>query len=513
MKAKLPTLPFNWKYLFWLGPLLITGGLSAGVISGKWEPIPMVLIIAGAVVLGLGLLYQIYTSKGFWGRRSTQVGTNAIISTLAVLMILGVVNFLGARYAGRIDLTETQSLSLAPQSREIVSKLRQPVKLLIFTNNPVQLDGAVLDQYKRYSGGKFTYEVIDPQLQPTLAQRYNVRQMGDMVLEIGERTQPLPGPLSEVSLTPALAKLINTQQSNAYFTTGHGERELTPGERSFSQANAALQNQNITAKPLNLLRESKIPATANVVVVAGPKKPFLPGEVKLLDTYLNEGGKVLLLLDPQTETGLDTLLKSWGVTLDSKRLVIDASGQINGLGPAVPVVTQYGDHPITQSFKNQFTFFQFSQAISATPIGNEKIVELLKTTEQSWAEADLKNPELQFNPQTDKQGPLNLGVAIARPLQVTPGQPTKEARLVVIGNSEFAADSSFGAGVNGDLFLNSITWLSNQSEPVLSIRPRESKNRRLQIQETTSRLIFFTSIGLFPFAGFFMAIFTWWRRR
>lgn len=513
MKAKLPNLPFDWKNLFWLGPLLIVFGLSVGMVSGKWEPIPLVLIIAGAVLLGLALLYQIYTSKGFWGRRSTQSGTNALIATLAVLMILGVVNFLGVRYAGRLDLTENQALSLAPQSQQLVSKLNQPVKLLIFTNNPIEVNNTVLDQYKLASGGKFTYEIVDPEAQPNLAQRYGIRRAGDMILEMGQRTQALPGPFSEVSLTPAIAKLISNQQMSAYFTTGHGERELIPGEDGFSQAASALQNQSVTPKPLNLLREGKVPETASVVVVAGPKKPFLPAEVQFLDAYLNAGGKVLLLLDPQTETGLEPLLKSWGVNVDSKRVVIDASGRIAQLGPAVPVVTEYGEHPITTPFKQQFTFFPGAQVVTATPIGNEQIVELLKTTEQSWAEADIKGSQLEFNPQVDKQGPLSLGVAITRILQVTPGQPPKEARLVVIGNSGFASDGSFAAGVNGDLFVNAVTWLSGQKEATLSISPKDPKNRRLTPSVATNRWIIFTSLGLFPFGAFFMAVFTWWRRR
>jgi ABC-type uncharacterized transport system involved in gliding motility auxiliary subunit len=515
MKAKLPKLPFDWKTLFWLGPLLIVFGLSVGVVSGKWEPLPLILLIAGATFLGLAVLYQIYTAKGFWGRRSTEMGSNALVSTLAVLLILVIVNFVAIRYAGRLDLTENQVLSLAPQSQQQVSKLNQPVKLLIFTITPAQVNSVVLDQYKQASGGKFTYQIINPEADPLMAERYKIQRNGDMVLEMGQRTQSLPGPLTEMSLTPAIARLLSNQQASAYFTSGHGERSLAQGEGAFSQAATALQNQNITPKPLNLLTEGQVPATANVVVIAGPRKPFLPNEVQVLDAYLNAGGKALLLLDPQTETGLDSLLKSWGVRLDSKRVVIDNSRRVAQLGPQIPVITQYGDHPITSSFQGQPSIFPLAQAVTATPIGNEKIVELLKTTEKSWAEADLKNPEVQLNPETDQKGPLSLGVAISRTLQVTPGQPPKEARLIVIGNSEFAADTSlgFGAGLNGDVFVNSVTWLSDIKEIPLSISPKDPKNRRLEPSADTSRWIFFTSIGLFPFGAFFMAVFTWWRRR
>jgi ABC-type uncharacterized transport system involved in gliding motility auxiliary subunit len=519
MKAKLPSLPFNWQYLLWLGPLLITFGLSVGVVSGKWEPLPIVLIIAGAVVLGLALIYQLYKAQGFWGRRSTQSGTNALIATLAVLVILAVINFIGARYVGQIDLTDNQLLSLAPQSQEIISKLSQPLKLLVFTGTPSDSDKVLLEQYKRQSGGKFSYELIDPLSQPALAQRYNIGQPGNtsnMVLMVGERTQPLSPPLSESSLTPAIARMVNNQQMNVYFTIGHGERELMPGENGFAQAIAGLQNQNANARPLNLLTEGKIPADANVVVVAGPRKSFQPQEIKPLDTYLNEGGRALLLLDPLTQPGLDSLLKSWGVTLSPDRLVIDP--QIEG-APAMPVITDYGQHPITRNFRQQFTFLNVAQPVTAKPIGNEQIVELLKTSDQAWAESNPQNPPVQLDPATDQKGPLSLGVAITRTLQTTPtpnpnpGQPPKEARLVVIGDSDFATDPAFNQSINGDLFLNSVSWLGGSQDQVLSIRPKDPKNRRLNIQVGTSRLISFLALGLLPFGAVFMAIFTWWRRR
>jgi ABC-type uncharacterized transport system involved in gliding motility auxiliary subunit len=77
-----------WQYLFWLGPALVLMGLSAGVVSGKWEPVPLGLLISGIVLIGLWLLFQARESN-WWGRRSTQAGTNALVATLAVLLILG----------------------------------------------------------------------------------------------------------------------------------------------------------------------------------------------------------------------------------------------------------------------------------------------------------------------------------------------------------------------------------------------------------------------------------------
>jgi ABC-type uncharacterized transport system involved in gliding motility auxiliary subunit len=513
IKTFLPRLRANWPYLFWLGPLLIVVGFSAAAVAGKWTGVPQGLAIAGAVISCLGLLWLAKGAKGFWGRRSTQVGTNALISTLAVVVMIGLVNFLAVRFDHRIDLTDQQALSLAPQSQQVVANLKQPVKLLVFETQPNPTTQSLLDQYKRQSDAKFSYQFVDPQAEPGLAQKYKPQALGDAFLESGKKIEPVAGGVTEVNLTPALQRLFSDRKSTAYFTFGHGEVGLESGQASLSDAVKALEQKNTAALPLNLLTTGKVPTDASVVIVAGPKKAFLPAEVALLEAYLKTGGGLMLMLDPQTKPGLEPLLKSWGVSLDN-RIVVDASGagQLVGLGPAAAIINQYGDHPITRNFNQGFSFFPLAQAVTAQPVDQDQVTDLLKTAPQSWAEANPDSQQLQFDPQTDRQGPLNLGVAISRPLVVA-GQPAKQARMVVIGDSEFAANSAFGQSLNGDLFLNAIAWLSDRDDQALSIRPKEATNRRLQMTVTTSNWIGLFSIALLPLAAFVGAAVLWWKRR
>ncbi|MGL4622445.1 MAG: DUF7088 domain-containing protein, partial [Chroococcidiopsis sp.] len=145
-----------WQYLFLLGPFLILMGLTAGTVAGSWGIVPLGLIAAGAVLSVLGLAWQAYKTK-WWKRRSTQAGTNAIAATLAVLVILGLINFLATRYQTRIDFTETGLYTLAPQSRQIVQNLSQPVKVWVFDRNQNPQDRALLENYRR-QGSQFSFE-------------------------------------------------------------------------------------------------------------------------------------------------------------------------------------------------------------------------------------------------------------------------------------------------------------------------------------------------------------------
>jgi len=507
----------NLNYVLGLGLVLAVIGLSAGVVSGTWGALPLGLLIAGIVLLSLGLLLlgiggNLKKPQRFWQQRSTQASTNALISVLAVLTILGLVNFLGTRYTIRIDLSENQFFTLAPQTQQVLRNLQQPVKVLVFDRQPQPPTRTLLEEYQR-QGQRFSFEFVDPQAQPNLAQKYNVRNPGDTFLEVGDRVQRLEQ-VSEPSLTAALEK-ATTPPAKIYLLQGHGERTLEAdqsGEKgSLDQAINALKERNFTAQPLNLLQQPQRLENASVVIIAAPAKAFFPAEVRRLQDYLNQGGSMLLLVEPQTNPGLEPLLKDWGVQLDN-RLVIDASGQGQqvGLGPAVPLVNQYGEHPITQDFQGTTSFYPTAQSIQTQQKPNEQATKLLLTGDKSWAESNPKSEALEFNPGSDRQGPLTLGVALTR--SSTQGQKLRESRMVVIGDVDFAAGNLFEQQLNGDVFLNSVTWLSNRDNQTLSIRPKEQTNRRINLTPQTSRLITLIAFGL-PLAAFGTAAAFWWRRR
>lgn len=535
MKAIASLQPYL-KYLALAGLAAITAGLVAGVAAG-WTLLVAGLLVGGIGLLLLGLAFSDPQGR-FWRQRSTEASANALVATLAVLVILGLVNFLAVRYSARIDVTENQLFTLAPQSQVVTRSLEQPVQVVVFDTLQNPQDRQLLESYQRLSSN-FSYEYIDPYANPRRAQEFQIAQPGVVYLEAEDNRRFLQNlgsdsRLSERTLTNALDQLQSDRSLTVYFTVGHQEYAIDGAEAGFFQAAQALEEKDYVVRELNLAETAAVPDDASVVVVAGPAQEFFDAEVEALETYLAGGGSLMLLIEPRTNPRLGELLDSWGVTLDD-RIVLDTSGagQLLGLGPAAPLITNYGDHPITRDFRNGRSVYPLARSVNVQEVSGVTATPILETNPQSRAESISEDGELQFDPEAAPEGPFTLGVALSRsiegavdsePADSEPNGPpgnssdngpdnSPEARLVVIGNARFATDGIFTQQLNGDVFLNAVSWLGQQQDATLSIRPREVTDRRLSLTVQQQIGLGLFSLLVLPLIGFAMAVVMWLRRR
>lgn len=546
-----------WDYLPWLGIGLALVGLFAGIISRDWGPIPTGLLVSGGAIAAVWLLSKL-SSREFWGQRSTQTNLNLFIAAFAMLLLLGLLNFVVARYPQRLDLSENQIFTLAPQSQQVARKLNAPLKVWLFLNEKDQASQSLLGNYRRLNSKYFSYEFVNPQQQPGLARMFEMKDYGDVYLEFGQRRQFVQnispqqgGVLSESKLTNAISRLLTNREDRVYFLQGHGEHDLS----KLTQARSALEERGYRVESLNLLEQPAqiptpqptsqptptaepvptpesgetptasatgqpqlttgatedlaIPATANLVVISGPQRQLFESELEALERYLDQGGGLMVMLDPDNKVGLEPLLGEWGVTLDN-RLVVDPTSQGVGLGATTPLVTNYGNHPITREFGNGISFYPGTQALVVAEKPTVESTPLLLTSEKSWAEKDSQLPEASLDPSRDLKGPLTLGVALNK-RGVT--DLAKQSRVVVFGNSSFATDAWFAQQLNQDVFVNSVVWLSKRDGEVLSISPRQPTDRRLVLDATRAQIVALLAAILFPLLGFGAAGTLFWKRR
>jgi len=506
----------DWKqerrWLVFFGLAVAAAGLVRYSTQGELTRFSEILLIGGGVLFLAGLALSYREIVGFFSIRSSRLGANAFTITLLVLVVLGLLNFLGFRHKKRVDLTSEQLYTLSDQSRRTVADLKKDVEIIRFARTPDQTFKDLATEYTN-AGARVHYREVDPQERPEVARQYNVTHMNDVVVSSGTHNETLSG-TAEQDLTNAIIKVTRDAVKTICFVEGHGEKSLSSGEGDGLEGqDKALKNEGYQTKSVNLVSSGSVPSDCNVLVDAGPKQSLFPQEAGFVSKYLDGGGRALLLLDPEMDPKVDSVLDAWNVALGSN-VVIDASGvgRLFGTGPAVPLVVDYGASPIVQNFTGTMTFFNLARTVAVKDKGKSdpQTTELLKTSPRSFTVPNLKTKEVRYDPAKDQAGPLSLGVAAER--KTGTGADAKSARLVVIGNSAFATNQWAGLQRNGDLFVNTINWLA-QDEDLISVRPKNPTNRRVILTETQQRELFFASMIFLPGLVLISGAVIWFRRR
>jgi ABC-type uncharacterized transport system involved in gliding motility auxiliary subunit len=506
----------DWKrerrWLAAFGLALAAAGLVRYSTQEELTRLSEILLIGGGVLFlaGLALSYRDFVT--FFSARSSQLGANTLTITVLVLVVLGLINFLGYRNKKRVDLTSEKLYTLSDQSRRTVSGLKKDVDIIHFAKQPDPTFKDLATEYAN-AGSHVHYREVDPQEKPEVARQYHVTHMNDMVVSSGSHNETLSG-TGEQDVTNAIIKVTRETVKTICFVEGHGEKSIASGEQDGLQGgDKALQSEGYQTKTVNLVSSGEVPSNCSVLVDAGPKQSLFPQEAGFIAKYLDGGGRVLLLLDPETDPKVDSVLDAWNIALGSN-VVIDASGvgRLFGTGPAVPLVVDYGPSPITQNFTGTMTFFNLARTVSLKDKGKSdpEGTELLKTSPRSFTVPNLNTKEVRYDPAKDQAGPLSLGVAAER--HTGTGTSSKDSRLVVIGNSAFATNQWAGLQRNGDLFVNTINWLA-QDEDLISVRPKNPTNRRVILTETQQRELFFASMIFLPGLVIISGAVIWFRRR
>lgn len=491
-----------------LGLVLVLAGLGKYSVSKTWKLFSWITVALGAVLIAAYVVLNWGSLKKKLSLRSVRYGGNALLMALFVLLILGGLNFIANRHTYRLDFTAGKQFTLSDQTKNVLKNLKKDVQVTAFIQNENQ--GGMESQFKSYRSlsSRFHYEFVDPDKKPAMAKQYGISSYNTTVLECGGNAERITA-LQEQDITNALIKVTRDSKKIVYFLEGHGEPDIDDSERGgYSSAKKAVENENYSIQKFNLAVKKSVPQDCAILIVNGPQKALFASELDSIGAYLDRGGKAFFMVDPDI-SGFENFFEKWGVRIGNDA-VVDASGmgQLFGMGPAVPLVSRYESHPITRKFR-PMTFFPFARSITPMekqPVG-VSVQSLLKTSGDSWGETDLKLMKtknmVKFDKKRDLQGPVSLGVVINKE------NTGKKSRLVVFGDSDFANNSYFNTQGNGDLFMNTVSWLAEE-EDLISIRAKSPEDRRVFLTAQQSRVAFGVTMILMPLlaigAGLFITV-------
>jgi ABC-type uncharacterized transport system involved in gliding motility auxiliary subunit len=460
-----------------VGLVAAVTALILRITSGQFTIAVRISIILAVIGLVLSIVFDPGSILTFFQRRQTKHGGNAFVLTLAVIGILVIVNLFIYNNNVSWDLTADKENSLTKETLDILNNLDLTVNAKAFYSSDTSTAGAetLFENFRRNAAGKFDYEFIDPYNDPVAANQANISVNATTVLYAGDQTQMITS-LTEENLINAIVKLQNPEQSTVYVLTGHGEEDFfTSSDYSLVELENLMEAKNYQVSTLNLVSSPSIPEDAKAIFIAAPQIPLSQDEVDLLSGFLANGGSLILLSEPEFLTegaGEDDALKTylqdnWGLTMGND-LVIDPS--INPMNYAV--ADQYGIHPITDAVNNYTTFFPTAHSLAVEAVTDVTFDELVLTTAQSWAETNIEglyNNEAEQD-EADLSGPVTIAVALEN--------TSTGARVVVVGDSDFATDTFITAYGNLDFAIAMVDWATANENLI-----------NLSVGETTTRVL------------------------
>ena len=442
-------------------------------------------------------------------KNKNQTRIQQITAALLFLAIIVSLGWLSTRFKVEADWTAGNRNTLTAASRKLLASMPDPSKFMAFVYPNADARRNIETFIGRYKSAKgdVSLEFIDPSTQPQKIKEYNVGSNGELVIEYQGRRENLPPrsdamSLTEPTITSALQRLSSGGERWVVFLEGHGERSITEKERDGYQLFAQdLRDKGIKIRTLNLANDPRVPDNTSVLVIAAPGKALLDGEQKLIVDYLDRGGNLLWLSDPEREPGAPKIAEALGVEwLKGAGILLD-SAQL-GLPPFVYVTTHYPPNPVTRDFTEN-ALFPLVRGLKTSQANGWSAEPMLITSDQAWLETGDLNGDIALDEKKgDTKGPLTIAASLTRAVKAQDAKDKKDdapkqQRAVVIGDSDFLSNGYYGQLGNSALGINLAQWLSSR-DAQLNIEIPKAPDASLFLPQWAAWLIDVSFVFLLP---------------
>ena len=496
----------------------IVGGILAviGLLLPFFVPqavwIGTLLSVLAVLFLGIYLSVHFKSLRAYSARRSTRLGVTSIVGFVLATAIVVIVNFLSARHAPQWDLSETQYFTLASQTYQVLRELPRDVAIKVFAHQGSPAFRAFRDLLMTYAGesSKLSVKYIDPDRQPDLARTYGITRIDTAVLESGGQKIYLTQ-ASEAEMTNALLRVTRDGKKQLVFVSGHGERSVLDQQPpGFFRARDLLMKQGYQVDTRSFAGEDTLPEKTQVLILASPQQPISQEVQTRMTRFVNRGGRLLLLVDPQDTEVLDLFVAQWGISLGGG-IVVDERDRLGRGSPTALLIRTFTTHDITENFTVPI-LFPVSRYIEFHPeqAPDWEFISLAKSSPESWAESNLIDTDPKLNPDEDVEGPFTIAGTLT---PKTPSEhPDQDPAIIIVGNSAFASNAYLNYPGNTDFFLKTIAWLAKEDQ-LVTITPKEPAFRPFVPNPSQEQALLFFQVLFLPGFTLFLGYSVWRRRR
>lgn len=451
---------------------------------------------------------------------SSRNGAMSLGMVAIVVCIVIVVNLIAGQLPENIrnlDLSDNKLYEISDVSTELLDSLDKEIEMKVLAVQD-SADDRIKTFISKYTSlsSKIDVEWIDPILHPSALTEYDTEgntivvscpdtektttvSFSDILVvdEMSYYTTGSTSPTSfdgEGQLTAAINYVSSDTTKKIYTTTGHGEGTLG------TSVTDLMSKMNLSAEELNLLMDTEIPEDCDLLMMYAPTKDLTEDETKVLSAYLEDGGKVFMILGAAEDklSNLEGIMKNYGLEM-AEGYIADTQRNYQGNYYYIfPELSASGE--LADGLESQMVLLVNSMGMNQTdPVRDTITVSpFMSTSSDGYA----------VTSDGETQGTYILGATATETIE-----ESDEARLTVI-TAPSMIDSqitdTFTTLENLTLFMNAVTANFDDVQNVaIEAKSLEVTYNTMQHAGLISILIIFVIPVIILCAGFAV----WWKRR
>ncbi len=491
------------------------------------------------------------TPPSFSPARRWSISFNVLLSIGAVLALVVMANYLGARHYQRFPWSGRAQSPFSPLTRQVLASVTNQVRVIVFYDKLDPLYDSIWSLLKEYkfANPKIVIESVDYEREPSAAllvkaaYKLNSPTAKNLVIfdcngkyQIIDQNQlsdldimPLATGRSrevrrthfrgELEFTSALLRVTSARTLKAYFLEGHGEHNPESEEKlmGYSRFAGVLRDNNIQVDRLRLLGTNEVPNDCQLLIIAGPRYPLPPEELARVERYLKQGGRLLVMFTYESvdhSTGLEKLLATWGVAVGNN-VVYDPDFSTKDQDI---MVFQFVPHALTKPFYESSLHLIRPRSIDKAPNlskgADSPTVEVLaKTSDNGRVATDIRPGPVYYRHANDYKGRVPLMVVVEQGTIAGVSAQRGSTRIVAIGDSTFWANEMIVSAGNRDFASHTVNWLLARNELLQGLVPQPIKEYKVNLTRLQMRTVGWLLLAGMPGVVLLAGALVWaWRR-
>lgn len=455
------------------------------------------------------------------------IGITAVIIAIMVAVNL-VIQEIPVKYR-ELDLSEQKLYTIGDQTKKVLKGLKDDVTLYYIAQDGRE-SSDIERLLERYQDGSshIKVEKKDPALYPNFTSQYTKEEVSDnsIIVVSGDRNKvvsyssmyqseidyttyssQVTGFDGEGQITSAIDYVTSDDLPTMYVLQGHDEAEMSTNLKD------AIAKQNINVADLNLLTSDAVPEDADAIFIFAPAKDLSAEEAEKIITYLESGGKALIVSSYSQENmpNFASVLENYGVKT-CEGIVLEGNENhfiSNNPSYLLPVI-ESSDITADLSSGSSYILMPVAQGIQKMDNYRDSlnIESLLTTSEDSYSKVNVQSSTLEKE-DGDISGSFDLGVSITESV----GED-KETQIVYYSSESLCNDqmNQMVSGSNFELITDSLGWMCGHAEGV-SIPTKSMDLSNLTISAADSSFWSIFCIGVIPVAVLLLGGIIWFKRR